>query len=130
MIWFFKIIFLNECALILYLLLSLNTICYGLPCSVAISAFFCPLFPWPLFPFFWALNFSTLLLLIWNLSWLKPPLFYVVFLLSEMAELKSKTYLSGVFNSPNKLVMLALLTLDTCLFELFYDYLVLPPDES
>ena len=124
------IIFLNEWALMLWRLLSLKTICCGLLCNVAMSAFFWLLLPWPLLPFFWALNFSTLLLFIWNLSWLKPPLFWVVFLLSEMAELKSNTYLSGVLSSPNKLVMLALLTLETCLFELFYDCLVFPPEES
>lgn len=65
------------------------------------------------------------------MSWENPPLFYVVFLFSETTELKSNTYLSGVFNSPNILfVIFVLLALVACLFELFYDCFVLPPDES
>jgi hypothetical protein len=54
-----------------------------------------------------------------------------VFLFSETTELKSKTYLSGVLSSPKMLfVIFVLFALVACLFELFYDCLVLPPEES
>ena len=63
------------------------------------------------------------------MSWMKIISF--VFLFSETTELKSKTYLSGVLSSPKILfVIFVLFALVACLFELFCDCFVFPPEDN